>query len=36
MYPLCQVSTAPGHQGRLVVGRLGGVGVVLMQGRLHV
>lgn len=29
------VSTAPGHQGRLVIGRLRGVTVILMQGRLH-
>jgi purine-nucleoside phosphorylase len=29
------VSTAPGHAGRLVSGRLFGRRVVLMQGRLH-
>lgn len=29
------VSTAPGHAGRLVVGRLFGRRVVMMQGRLH-
>ena len=29
------VSTAPGHAGRLVTGRLHGRRVVLMQGRLH-
>lgn len=29
------VSTAPGHKGNLVFGRLGGKHVVLMQGRLH-
>jgi len=29
------VSTAPGHKGRLVIGRLRGVTVLLMQGRLH-
>lgn len=29
------VSTAPGHQGRLVVGNLFGRRVVLMQGRVH-
>ncbi len=29
------VSTAPGHAGRLVAGRLHGRRVVLMQGRLH-
>ncbi len=28
-------STAPGHAGRLVCGTLGGVPVVVMQGRLH-
>lgn len=28
-------STAPGHAGRLVVGRLGGRAVVAMQGRVH-
>jgi len=28
-------STAPGHAGRLVIGRLGGRRVALMQGRLH-
>ncbi len=28
-------STAPGHAGRLVCGSLGGVPVVVMQGRLH-
>jgi purine-nucleoside phosphorylase len=29
-------ATAPGHAGRLVLGRLGDVPVVLLQGRLHV
>lgn len=29
------VSTAPGHKGQLVFGRLYGRGVVLMQGRIH-
>lgn len=29
------VSTAPGHAGRLVIGRLAGRRVALMQGRLH-
>jgi purine-nucleoside phosphorylase len=29
------VSTAPGHAGRLVIGRLHGRRAVLMQGRLH-
>lgn len=28
-------STAPGHRGRLVLGRLGGVPVAAMQGRCH-
>ena len=28
-------STAIGHQGRFVCGQLGGVGVVVMQGRFH-
>lgn len=29
------VSTAPGHAGRLVAGRLGGKRVLVMQGRFH-
>ena len=29
------VSTAPGHKGNLVFGKLGGKSVVLMQGRFH-
>jgi purine-nucleoside phosphorylase len=29
-------ATAPGHVGRLVLGRLGGRPIVLLQGRLHV
>jgi len=29
------VSTAPGHRGQLVIGKLGGATVILMQGRLH-
>ncbi len=29
------VSTVPGHEGRFVFGRLGGVKVVIMQGRVH-
>lgn len=29
------VSTAPGHQGKLIIGRLNGMTVILMQGRLH-
>lgn len=28
-------STVPGHQGRFVFGRVGGVPVVVMQGRVH-
>lgn len=28
-------STAPGHKGRLVIGELDGVNVLLMQGRFH-
>jgi purine-nucleoside phosphorylase len=28
-------ATAPGHQGRLVLGRLAGRGIVMLQGRLH-
>jgi len=30
------VSTAPGHKGRLVIGNLNGITVILMQGRMHV
>ncbi len=30
------VATAPGHAGRLLLGRLAGVPVALLQGRLHV
>lgn len=33
--PNFKVSTAPGHQGRLVFGRLQGVDVAVMQGRTH-
>lgn len=33
--PGLPVSTAPGHAGRLVLGRLAGRRVALMQGRLH-
>ena len=29
------VSTAPGHKGRFVFGYVGGVPVVIMQGRVH-
>lgn len=28
-------STAPGHKGQLVAGKLGGMNVICMQGRLH-
>ena len=28
-------ATAPGHVGRLILGRLAGVAVILLQGRLH-
>ena len=28
-------ATAPGHVGRLLMGRLGGRGVVMLQGRFH-
>jgi purine-nucleoside phosphorylase len=34
--PHFPVSTAPGHAGRLVCGRLGGKSVVAMEGRFHV
>jgi len=33
--PFVPVSTAPGHAGRLVLGRLAGRQVVVMQGRVH-
>ncbi len=33
--PHFPVSTVPGHAGRLVLGQLGGVSVVVMQGRVH-
>ncbi|MBP5212382.1 MAG: purine-nucleoside phosphorylase, partial [Pyramidobacter sp.] len=33
--PHWQSATAPGHAGRLVCGKLGGLPVVVMQGRLH-
>ena len=35
MIPHCPVSTVPGHAGRLVLGRLAGVDVCVMQGRFH-
>lgn len=33
--PHFRVSTAPDHKGRLVIGRLAGVPVLVMQGRMH-
>ena len=33
--PHFKVSTAPDHQGRLVLGKLSGVDVMVMQGRMH-
>ncbi len=33
--PNFKVSTAPGHKGRLVFGKLRGVNVAVMQGRMH-
>ena len=33
--PHFKSSTAPGHKGRLVFGRLGGRNVAVMQGRMH-
>ena len=33
--PRFPISTAPGHRGRLVVGRLEGQAVAIMQGRAH-
>lgn len=33
--PSFPISTVPGHEGKLVLGRLGGKDVVLMQGRAH-
>jgi len=33
--PNFPVSTCPGHVGRLLVGELGGISVLLMQGRFH-
>lgn len=33
--PAFPLSTAPGHKGRLVFGKLGGKEIVCMQGRLH-
>ncbi len=34
--PNMRFSTAPGHAGRFIAGRLGGKNVLMMQGRLHV
>lgn len=33
--PHFKASTAPGHKGRLVIGRLAGRNVAVMQGRMH-
>ncbi|KAL8603999.1 hypothetical protein ACOMHN_039043 [Nucella lapillus] len=33
--PAFPVSTVPGHEGKLILGRLGGKEVVLMKGRAH-
>jgi len=33
--PNFPVSTCPGHVGRLLVGKLGGISVIVMQGRFH-
>ncbi len=33
--PNFPVSTAPGHQGRLIFGKLGGKNIMAMQGRFH-
>lgn len=33
--PFWPRSTAPGHAGKLVFGKLEGVNVVIMQGRVH-
>lgn len=34
--PHFRSSTAPGHMGRFVCGRLGGKQVIIMQGRMHI
>lgn len=34
--PNMRYSTAPGHAGRFIAGRLGGKNVLMMQGRLHI
>src|SRR4029077_7617632 len=34
--PRWPAATAPGHVGRLLLGRLGGTPVVMLQGRFHV
>ncbi|MCR5808781.1 MAG: purine-nucleoside phosphorylase [Clostridiales bacterium] len=34
--PHMRFSTAPGHKGRFLAGRLGGRNVLMMQGRLHI
>ena len=33
--PNFPVSTVEGHQGKLIIGKLGGVDVLVMQGRFH-
>ncbi|HEX2917311.1 MAG TPA: purine-nucleoside phosphorylase [Edaphobacter sp.] len=33
--PNFPISTVPGHSGRLVLGEVGGVSVIVMQGRVH-
>jgi purine-nucleoside phosphorylase len=33
--PHCPQSTVPGHSGRLVIGRVAGVQVAVMEGRVH-
>lgn len=33
--PNCPLSTVPGHKGRLIVGKLGGHRICVMQGRMH-
>ena len=34
-FPNFPVSTVEGHQGKLIIGKLGGVDVLVMQGRFH-
>ncbi len=35
LIPEFKVSTAPSHSGKLIIGKINGLSVVLMQGRLH-